>query len=384
VLHHGGSYSKYIPTGHILYVYQQTLFALPFDVRKLEVTGPPSPLVESLRASPVEGAAQYDISMNGTLIGMFGEAVSGNQTELVRLPLNGGPAEVLIEPMDLHGPAVSPEGRRVAYTIGSFADADVWVLDLARGTRTRLTFTEGKADWHPIWSPDGKSIAFSSGGGGSGNQQAAQVQVKAADGSGEQQRLSDERFLQAPEQWTPDGSTIIFAQNSAGSWGLWKTSATEKVEHEKVLDTPAFEISPRLSMDGRWLAYQSTESGRPEVYVRPYPGTGGKWQISTQGGQEPRWSRRGWELFYRTADSLFSVQVVPGESSIEVGRPVGRLRMTPGPGALAGTYDLMPDASAVIAAREVQRERDLAPLRRVRLTLNWFERLKPQMPAGEK
>jgi hypothetical protein len=81
---------------------------------------------------------------------------------------------------------------------------------------------------------------------------------------------------------------------------------------------------------------------------------------------------------------LYSVQVVPGESSIEVGRPVGRLRMTPGPGALAGTYDLMPDASAVIAAREVQRERDLAPLRRVRLTLNWFERLKPQAPAGQK
>jgi serine/threonine-protein kinase len=381
LLHHGGTDPRYIPTGHILYVYEQTLFALPFDVKKLEVTGTPVPLIESLRASPTEGAAQYDVAMNGTMIGMFGEAVSAQQTELVRIPLNGGREDVLIEPMDLYSPAVAPDGRRVAYSVGSFALADVWVLDLERGTRTRLTFAEGTPDWHPVWSPDGKFIAYSSSEGGTSG---SQLHIKAADGSGSQKRLSEQPNLQAPEQWTPDGSTLIFSHNVAGNWGVWKTSATDLAEHEVILDTPAFEASPRLSPDGRWMAYQSGESGRSEVYVRPYPGPGGKWQISTLGGGEPRWSRRGNELFYRTDDSLYSVAVSLGQSSIDVGRPRGRIQMPAGPDAIAGSYDLMPDGSAVIAAREVARDRDVAPLRRVRLTLNWFERLRNLAPIAAK
>jgi Tol biopolymer transport system component len=381
LLHHGGTDPRYVP-GYILYVYEQTLFGLPFDVKNLEVKGTPVPLIEKLRASPTEGAAQYDVAMNGTLIGMFGEAVSADQADLVRIPLKGGREEVLIEPMDLYGPAVSPDGRRVAYAVGSFALADVWVLDLARGTRTRLTFAEGQPDWHPVWSPDGRFIAYSSGEGGTAG---SQLNIKAADGSGAQKRLSDQPNLQVPEQWSPDGSTLIFSQNVAGNWGIWKTSAAELAEHEEVLNTPAFEASPRLSPDGRWLAYMSGESGRSEVYVRPFPGPGGKWQISTLGGGEPRWSRRGNELFYRTDDSLYSVAITLGESSIDVARPRGRLKLPVGPDAIAGSYDLMPDGSAVVVAREVQRDRDVAPLRRVRLTLNWFQRLRALMaPVASK
>jgi serine/threonine-protein kinase len=381
LLHHGGTHPTFVPTGHIVYVYEQTLFALPFDVRKLEVTGLPFPLIQSLRSSPTEGAAQYDVSMNGTMIGMFGEAAAGMERELVRMPMNGGPEQILGEPADTYGPVVSPDGRRVAYTVGSLAAADVWVLDLTRETRTRLTFAEGTPDWHPIWSPDGKFIAFASGAGG---QAGTQLQVKAADGSGEQRQLSKEKNVQAPEQWTPDGSTIIFAQFVSGNWSIWKTAAAELAEHEMVLDTPALEVSARLSVDGRWLAYQSTESGRPEIYVRPYPGPGGKWQISTQGGTEPRWSRRGGQLFYRSGDSLYSVSIQTGESSIEAGRPRGRMKIPAGPGAIPGSYDLLPDDSAIIVVRDIERDRDIAPLRRVRLTLNWFERLKQMEPVASK
>ncbi len=382
VLHHGGSNPRYVPTGHILYVYEQTLFALPFDVKKLEVTGTPTPLLEKLSASASEGAAQYDVSMNGTMIGMFGEGEPNAQSELVRISLKGGPDQVLVEPATLSGPAIAPDGRRVAYTTGTSSDADVWVLDLIRGTRTRLTFTEGKPDWHPVWSPDGKSIAYSSAGegGGAGNQ----LHAKAADGSGEQRRLSKTANIQAPEQWTPDGSALVFVQNVAGNWGIWKTSSTEAQEHELLLDTPAYEVSPRLSPDGRWMAYQSSESGRPEVYVRPFPGPGGKWQLSTQGGIEPRWPRPGKEVYYRWGDSLYSVAIVPGDVSIEAGRPRGRVKIPPGPSPLVGTYDVMPDGSAIMAVRDIQRDRDVAPRRRVHLTLNWFERLRALEPAAKK
>ncbi len=381
LLHHGGTDPRYVP-GYILYVYEQTLFALPFDVQKLEVKGTPVPLVEKLRSSPAEGAAQYDVSMNGTLIGMFGEAASADQAELVRVLLNGGREDVLIEPMDIYGPAVSPDGQRVAYTLGSFALADVWVLDLARGTRTRFTFAEGKPDWHPIWSPDGKSIAYSSGDGGTSGSQAT---VKAADGSGEPLRLSDAQRFQLPEQWTPDGSTLLCSSNASGNWGIWRLDAHEPGTPEVVLDSPATETSPRLSVDGRWLAYESTESGRQEVYVRPFPGPGGKWQISTRGGQEPRWARHGSELFYRTEDSLYSVPIAARGSTIDVGQPRGRLKLPSGPGSFPGSYDLMPDGSAVILVRDAQKERDAAPLRRVRLTLHWFQRLHTLMqPVASK
>jgi serine/threonine-protein kinase len=382
VLHHGGTDPRYVPTGHILYLYEQTLFALPFDVGRLEVTGNPVPLAEKLRTSISEGAAQYDVSMNGTMIAMFGGDGAADLSDLVRIPLTGGPEQVLIEPGAISGPAVSPDGGRIAYALGASTDADVWVFDVARGTRTRLTFNERGADWRPTWSPDGKSIVYSSAGamGGAGSR----LTVKPVDGSSEEKSLSSKGNLQVPGEITPDGSTIVFSQNVAGNWGVWKTSAVEQTEHEVVMDTPASEIAPRLSTDGRWLAYQSSESGRPEVYVRPYPGPGGKWQISTQTGTEPIWSQRGMELFYRSGDSLYSVSVVASESSIEASRPRARIRIPAGGGVTVGSYDLTPDGAAVVAARQIQRDRDVAPLRRVRVTLNWFERLRDLEPVSSK
>ncbi len=381
VLHHGGTDPRYVPTGHILYLYEQTLFALPFDVGRMEVTGNPMPLAEKLRTSVSEGAAQYDVSMNGTMLAMFGEGAS-ELSDLVRIPLAGGAEQVLLEPGVVSGPAVSPDGRRIAYSFGAASEADVWVLDVARGTRTRLTFNEGGADWRPVWSPDGKSIAYSSAQARRGP--GSRLTVKPVDGSGEEKALSTKANLQVPGQFTPDGSTLLFSQNVAGNWGVWKTSAVENTEHELVVDTPMLEMGPHLSPDGRWLAYQSAESGRQEVYVRPFPNSGGKWQISTQGGAEPKWSRRGMEIFYRWSDSLYSVSIVAGESSIEASRPRARILIPSGTGNVTGSYDLTPDGSAVVAARVIQRDRDMAPRRRVRVTLNWFERLRSLEPVASK
>ena len=271
--------------------------------------------------------------MNGTMIGMFGEAVAAEQSDLVRIPLAGGQEQVLVEPATISGPAVSPDGRRIAYAVGAFAESDVWVLDVARGTRTRLTFNEGRADWRPVWSPDGKSIAYSSAGtrGGAGSR----LSVKSADGSGDERSASSKPNLQVPEQWTRDGATIIFAQNVAGNWGVWKTSATEEAEHEIVIDTPALELSPRLSTDDRWLAYQSGESGRPESLRPPLPGPGGKWQISTQGGTEPRWS--GAARSCSTAGGLALLGVGCDRRVLDRGRTATGPDQDPaGPGARSG------------------------------------------------
>ncbi|MEO5617538.1 MAG: protein kinase [Candidatus Eisenbacteria bacterium] len=379
LLHHGGTQPRYISTGHILYMHEGTLYALPFDAGRLEVTGTPSPLAENVMHSRSEGGAQFDVAANGTLVTMYGTAI-GDSTELIRYRFAGGPSEVLMGGGGISGLAVSPEGRRVAFTLGVGPLSDVWMLDLERRTQTRMTFGDGRSDFNPVWSPDGKSLAYSSNENGGA---VPVIHVKAADGSGEPRKVSNARNVQAPGAWSPDGSTIVFFEFAGGSWDIGSMRLDAPDAQTMILSSPAVELSPRLSPDGRWLAYHSTESGRPEVYVRPFPGPGGKWQLSTEGGAEPRWSRKGTELFYRRADRLYSVPITLGRDAAEIGQPRERLVLTGEPVGTWGTYDLLPDGSGVVAARDVQRDRDLAPLRRVRMTFNWFERVR-ELTAPQK
>jgi len=208
-------------------------------------------------------------------------------------------------------PRLSPDGRRVAFAIPQDIDdlgsrADIWIQDLERATRTRVTF-EGLNRFFPVWAPDGTRIMFGSSRPGT---RGYDVYWTQADGSGGEEPLVGDQYNQFPTSWSPDGRALAFYEDHPETRrDVWVLSMGAERTRSPILKTPFQERAPAFSPDGRWLAYVSDESGRDEVYVLPYPGPGGKVAISTGGGTEPVWSADGRELFYRSSDRMIVVAV---------------------------------------------------------------------------
>jgi Tol biopolymer transport system component len=220
--------------------------------------------------------------------------------------------------------ALSPDGQRAVIAIVDPRSGrqNLWVRHLGRGVTSRLTFGEGENCW-PIWSPDGSRIAWASNRAGRYG-----VYLRLASGVGREDSL--ERIPNADEgpwDWSRDGRWIVTtAQGPTNRWDIWTHPTTADPSPILFLETGFAERNPRLSPDGRWVAYQSNESGRPEIYVQPFPGPGGKWQVSTGGGTQPQWHGDGKELFFLGADqSLMAVPVAAGET-FESGNPVALFR----------------------------------------------------------
>jgi eukaryotic-like serine/threonine-protein kinase len=294
----GGSAPQYVPSGHIVFHRDGSLFALPFDPVKLAAMGPARPVVTNVVSSNGDGRSQFAVSRTGTLI--YASGTTAAKRTLAWVTRAG-----LVQPIDvpMHAyehPRISPDGRHVALTLRD-GDPDVWVLELERRMLTRLTFERGE-DESPIWTPDGKRIIFSA----SRVSKPRQTIARAFDGSG-----SEEVLFTTPQHhhlgsWSPDGQLIT--DEGPGNWGIFAGPPDGK--QRRVFVNERFsEQGARLSPDGRWLAYSSNESSRTEVYVQAFPGPGGKWQISTEGGVEAQWSRDGRELFYRAGDNMMAVTI---------------------------------------------------------------------------
>jgi Tol biopolymer transport system component len=191
---------------------------------------------------------------------------------------------------------------------------DVWVYDLEREVATRLTFADGY-EGDQVWSPDGRYLEFTSDRDGRENPYR-----KLADGSGEVERLAEIDHDFWATSWSPDGRWIL-GEVQADNFDLWVVPADGSGEPEVYLATPFFERFPSISPNGKWVAYMSDESGRPEIYVRPFPMAGGKWQVSDGGGSWPAWSRDGSELFFRSEDGLMAAAVNTVDGSFVAGRP---------------------------------------------------------------
>jgi serine/threonine-protein kinase len=322
-LQHGGSYARYVPTGHIVFVRDGTLYAMGFDADARETTGPPFPILEDVTQNPIHGSAQFDFSANGILVYSTGSSV-GRMASLVGADRDGNSSPLSGDVAELYHPRYSPDGRKIALYEGNFDDADVWITDLDRGTRTRLTFSE-RADWAPLWSPDGQWIAFCSTREGAGN-----LYRKPADGSREAERLTESENLQVPESWSRDGRFIALSElTGGGGWDIMVLDV-ESGEVSPFLQSSFQDVAPAFSPDGRWIAYRSNESGRYEVYVRPFPGPGGKWQISTSGGGAPLWSQDGKQIYYATPDDkMVAVPITATESTLTAGNPVELLDTEP-------------------------------------------------------
>ncbi len=350
--------------------------AAPFDARSLELTGVAVPALEGVMQSNFTGAAQYSVSSTGTLVYIAG-GFAGSESRLVWVSRNGEEQLLPAAPHNYQFPRVSPDGGRVAVAIAE-QEQQIWVYDLSRDTLTRLTF-DGITNNTPAWSPDGKRIAFNS------DRATGPLNLfwRATDGSGDVERLTTGDYLNAPGSFSPDGQLLAFQDNNPETGrDIWVLRLSDR-KAQPFLRTPYEDTAPKFSPDGKWLAYSSNESGRREIYVQPYPGPGGgKWQISTDGGQEPVWNPKGRELFYRSGSKIMTVEV-DTKSGFSVGKP---RMLFEGPymptSASFPYYDVSPDGQRFLMLKPTEQAQT-APTQ-INVVLNWFEELKQKVPTGKK
>jgi serine/threonine-protein kinase len=379
ILMRGGSYGRYVPTGHLLYLHQGTLYAASMDVKRLELTGPAVPVVEEVLSSASYGFAQADFSRSGTLVYVRGKPA--RQT-LVWLDSTGHTQTLRATATEYNGTVrFSPDGKRLAVSVTEGGNGNVWVYEWERDTFTRLTFTRA-FEGFPVWSPDGKHMAFLSDRHGEGLPNLYWIR---ADGAGEAVRLTQSKNFQVPFSFSPDGKRLAFAeldrQTNGALWtlplGEMESDHPKPGKPEPFLVAPFSELGPMISPDGRWLAYQSNQSGRYEVYVRPFLRQGGQWQISTGGGDWPVWSKKGPELFYRSSEGMMIASYTTNGEAFVASKP----RLWAAKKDLGDYFDLAPDGKR-FALLQPEAAEQKGP-QHVTFLLNFFDELRRRAPVGK-
>jgi serine/threonine-protein kinase len=373
VIHTGGSYGRYVPSGHLIYLNKATIFAVPFDLSSLSVKGSPVPVVQTVTASANEGGAQITFSENGLLAYVRGGPLIP-EYPAVWVDRNGRIETLISEPGAYANPRISPDGKRIAVSRLREGNWDIWVHDIERQVSTRLTFP-ASTETEQIWSPDGQELMYSSDRHGPDG-----LFRKAADGSGDERLVAKTDTATWASGWTPQYVTYTTLVKNGLDAGM---IAAEGAKPQTLLAGTFDEADPVISPDGRWLAYTSTESGQPEVYVRSFPSGGGRWQISDGGGAYPRWNRNGRELFFRSARGIMAAAIETSGAGLRAERPrklfEGAFR-----GGVAGLtiaghtmadYDVSPDGTrfAMFPAAASAAEQRTGV---VTFATTWFDDLK--------
>ena len=301
VLARGGTNPHYLPSGHLMYAKGGTLLAVKFDAARLSVTGAASPVIDDVVQS-FDGASQVGAASSGAVVYLSGSFTS-DKRRLMGVERSGAVAPLAAPARAYAAPRVSPDSRTLAVTIASGTE-DIWTYDIAQGALTQLTFEGNSAS--PLWTPDGKRLTFSWRAAGPANLFWKMI------AGGPQERLATSDHLQLPGSWSADGRRLAFVERHPTTGrDLWIMHEDRTVH--PFLVSPNDETAPRFSPDGRLIAYVSNESGRNEVYVRAFPDSSRKWQVSSGGGAEPVWDRGGKELFFRAGDRMMVTS--PGQSS---------------------------------------------------------------------
>ena len=369
----GGADAHYLPTGHLVYAFNDVLYAVPFDAESLTVSGTAVPVVQGvMRASgDSTGTANYSVADDGTLVYVSGSTTGGG-FDYVWVDADGRESATGMTCTCVN-PALSPDGKRIAITRAATAaadSADIWIESLDQQTFTRLTFEPG-AENNALWSPDGAQIVYDSAG---------QLYMRRADGTGMPELVASGGG--APVAWTPDGELIIGAPSPDGkNRDIAVVAMTGEHERRTLISTEFNEGRAVLSPDGHWLAYQSDESGMPEIYVRPYPDVeSGKWQISSHGGQEPKWARDGRTLYFVTSDDLMAASVGSSQTAFDFKTPARvldiRKYFLP---AVTRRYDVAPDGRFLFAKSATAQQNGAAP--RIVIVTHWTEELKRLVPT---
>jgi serine/threonine-protein kinase len=379
VLERGGYYGRYLPSGHLVFIRQGVLFGVKFEPARLELHGTPVPLLDDVAATPFTGGGQFDFSGAPSGPGTFVYSAGKTTAQAWQLAwLDGsGKVQPLIAALGAYGlPRLSPDGQKVAVVDDR---SDVYIHDVERNTARRLTFT-GDSNV-PIWARDGKHILFA--------KSANSIVWMRSDGAGEPIRLLESPNLPRPWSVSPDGRQLAYLEQTPETGlDLWTLPLDlADPEHPKAgkpepfLRTPANELLPQFSPDGRWIAYRSEETGSSEIYVRPFPAASkGKWQISTGGGLYACWSNNGRELFYETTDHrIMVVAYTMDGSSFMPGEP----RLWSDTHLFyTGTsnLDLAPDGKRFIVLALPEAASTEKGSVRVTMLLNFFDELKRKIP----
>lgn len=376
----GATDARYVPTGHLVYARQGTLLAVPFDPTVLASAGRAVRLIDDVAQAPT-GVAQFAIASNGTLVYLPKDAVEGSLVRtLVWVDRNGVEEPIDAPARGYYAPRVSPDGARVAVEI----ENDIWIFDLSRQTLTRLT-NDPAFESVAIWTPDGRAVIFSSGRSGRSTLAPLNLFSRAVNGTRPVERLTQAPAArQVPYAVTPDGATLIYREHGTDPSGdpgdIMMMSLGGRRESTPLIRTDSREMNAELSPDGRWLAFQSNESGRDEVYVRPFPNaSAGKWQISSGGGVRPLWARNGQELFYESSRALMRVALTLG-AKIESGTPT---KLFEGPyfyNVIERMYDVSPDGRRFLMIKERRPSEDPAPSPRLIVVQNWVAELNRRVP----
>ncbi len=378
ILQRGGYFGRYLPNGYLLYVHQGTLFGVKFDPDRLEMRGAPTTLLEDVADNTATGSGEFDFSTTGTFVYTAGKSAA-QVWRIGWLDASGSVKPLLAMPGKYTQPRVSPDGRKLSF---NGEGQDIYIYDMDRETISRLTFS-GRAN-AAVWAPDGKHIAFESIGSSYG------IYWARSDGAGEPQRLLESPNNMAPWSFSPDGRRLAYFERIPRSGDLLTLPLDlTDPDHPKAgtpepfLRTPADELQPSFSPDGHWIAYRSNESGKDEIYVRPFPPrSGGKWQVSSGGGANAVWSRNGRELFYSAANSLIMVveYTVNGDSFMPTKPRVWSETQIFSPGLL--NLDLAPDGKrfAVLYAPELAGTGKGSV--QVTVLLNFFDEVKRRISAA--
>ena len=372
----GGTWGRYLPTGHLVYINKGVLFAVAFDPDRLEVRGTPMPVLEGVAYSTASGSAELDFSRTGALIYQSGRSGRGLVT-VQWLDDSGKTWPVLAVPGNYLNPVVSPDGKRLAIT----SAGDIWVYDLGRENMMRITIGGGAANL--LWSADGQYIAFRSAGG---------IFWTRADGTGDQQQLTQSKDPQMPWSFSADGKRLAFvAVQPASGADLWTIPVESTASGlraagnpEPFLQTSFDERSPMFSPGGRWLAYCSNKSGDYQIYVQAFPDKSGKKQISSGGGLYPAWSRNGREIFFRDFKGRVMVAsyTVNGDSFLP-DKPRLWSGKRPAHFSTTRSYDPAPDGNRIVALMPAEDPREQMSQDHLVFLLHFFDELRRRIPTGE-
>jgi len=359
-----GDDARYVSTGDLVFIRNQTLYAAPFDANTLQLKGPVVRVLDGVQQTTAAGGI-FAVSPASQLV--YARSLEGNRRRLAMVDRRGNLTPLDLPPRNLQSPSISPDGRKIV-----FEDLDlphsIWIFDVTTNALSKLAPPDNRHN--PIWSWDGSRIVFQTNREGPGG---GSVYWMRADGSGPEERLvaAKQANLNAVS-WLPRGQglAVVEVTNNDRNVMLYRLGSGGSLQ--PLLQTPAFESLAQFSPDGRWLAYVSNVSKRDEVYVRPFPGSGGLWQVSNDGGTQPLWSRDGRELFYRRGDTVMTV-TVNATTVFASTRP--RELFTNASLAFRANildYDVFPDGQRFVMVEELNPSGSA----QLHVVTEWFDELK--------
>jgi serine/threonine-protein kinase len=367
----GGADARYVPTGHLVYLRGGTLYAVTFDLKRMAVTGTETRIVERVTSWIGSSRADYSVSDSGLLVFRPGGFRDARLRRLVWADRNGNRHEpVNVPPKIYYIASISPDGKRAAVEVVErkyLARSDIWVIDLARDTSLRLT-SEG-SNSRPIWTPDGRRLTFVSRRDGK-----TRMYWTLADGSGEPELLLSEGDP-VPTAWSPDGKTLLYYQldqdRNYHIWMLSKPGSGGESKPRRFLETSFDQTGAVFSPDGHWLAYTTNQTGRYEIYARPFPGPGEQLLISSQGGNAPRWY--GHEIFFAGVNGALTKVDVQTSPRLYAGPPQVLFKPVP-----PSSFEVSPDGKRVLLLEYPDQPGENEALEAV---VNWFEELRLRVPT---